>query len=280
MTIVTGFLGSDSVVLAADTEETVGPHLKVSVSKLQPIVKDKWHAVIGGGGNAHLINRFIEEMNGIDGDITRAELIKSEIEDALEKVFKAHVYAAPADMQGELEFSVIIGLWSEANGLALLETSGTSAIYSPDDHSCIGLGKSHARKMADQWFTRGLSKENLVLMANYILRQTKKYEPYCGGDTQMLSLGAHGAVQSHAPEESKDDEGYSELFDMFIRVPFAVCAKDDATEQQFEYCKNLMKLISDLRKTQKLNRVMSEVQKAELIRRILLGPDKPPEIKS
>jgi hypothetical protein len=225
VTIVAGFKSSASVVLAADTQEIIGEHLKMSVPKLKRYVDaDPWRAVIGGAGGSDIIEHAFEQIESINAGVRSTKEFREALDDILSSIYDKYIYSRPDDVRSENEFRLLIGLWTEKDSLTLLQTSGPLSIPCPRGYGCVGWGESHARKMADQWYTGGLGEKETVLLANYILKHTKRYEPNCGGNTHILTLDECGVSGSYSPEECHDDEAFTDLFDLGIQFPFFYCA--------------------------------------------------------
>ena len=279
MTIVAGFKGSESIAVAADTQETVGEHLKISVPKLKDHERQKWCVVLGGAGNAKLIDLLFEKIEGITGLISSTAGFRERLEEILEAIYKKHIFSAPADLRDYLEFELVIGLWTKNDGLALLETSHALTLACTRGYSCIGWGASHAKKLADEWYEASFSRDSLVLLANYILQQTKKYEPHCGGETHVMSIGSDGLVEVHEPEESRDDETFADAFAKIEKWPFFWCGNEKTSEELLAsfataYAE-MLKLLHAMRKQQKENREVLSTRFDEYVKQLIARMSKP-----
>jgi 20S proteasome alpha/beta subunit len=258
MTIIAGFRGSDSIVMAADTQETIGEHLKVSVPKLKDCYGERWKAIVGGAGASKMIDLLFERIDGIDNDTCDVLDFRNELESILHDVYTRHIYSAPSGIREYLDISLLIGLWTSKNGMNLIETSGTASLIVERGYSCIGWGESHAKKISEQKYMPNMPREWTVLLANYVINQTKRWEPQCGGDTHVMAIGPIEdtcAVWKPSPDQAKDDETYSDAFDLLMQWPFYLCGdvafSDGEIQQVASYVAELLKILGAMRRQQK-----------------------------
>ncbi|HEV2222675.1 MAG TPA: hypothetical protein VGR84_06700 [Candidatus Acidoferrales bacterium] len=255
MTVVAGFKNPECIVIAADTQETIGEHLKVSVPKIRAYSAGNWKMVVGGAGNANFIDLFCEKVSEIPDTTAGVKEIRAKIEEILTDIFRKHIDRV-SGVREYLEFELVLGIWT-IEGLSLIETADTATIVASHDFSCIGWGASHARKLADQLSDPNLpfTEKALIQLGIYILRQTKAYEPHCGGDTHVHVINKNGRIYRLSDEEFRDNELIATLFDKICHWPYFKIADEDLTEKQldsfFKYYNGLLKGINDARKSQK-----------------------------
>jgi len=243
--------------------------------KIKDYVKGNWRVVLGGAGNSKLIELFFEEIRNIPGAVTSISDFRSHVDVILESVFQKHVYSAPSDMRDYLEFQLIIAVWTKDDGLSLLETSNAATIACIGGYSCIGWGESHAKKLADEWYQSNYGERSLVLLANYILKQTKKYEPHCGGDTHVVSLSKQGVVRVYSVLQSGDDENFADAFGKVSHWPLFWCGDETTSDQEMsaflDAYSQLLKALLTLRRVQKQNRDKNDSQYVELVKQLISG---------
>jgi 20S proteasome alpha/beta subunit len=91
MTLIVGLKSHDSVVIAAEQEETGGITAKRTVSKLKLITGRDWAVVIGGAGDAALAENAMRAMERRlhKRKIVDEELLLSETDQILDSVLRS-----------------------------------------------------------------------------------------------------------------------------------------------------------------------------------------------
>lgn len=229
MTIVTGILGPTTLALSADTEETFGTQGKIWMPKLDSCMHGNWNAVMGGAGNSDFIEVVFERIRDIPHSVSTEREFRDELEKILKSIYENHIYTEPREAQEDLEFSLLIGLWV-AGELSLIRTSKKITIAPRLPYVCVGWGNVAALKILDVWYRTHLSEKLLAALSAYVVSRVKKYESYCGKETDTFLLHSDGQIE-HAEGE---DETYFDLFENIIKDPFFDCANGQLTEEEFE----------------------------------------------
>ncbi len=183
MTIVFGILQSNSIVFAADTEET-GAFLKLSTPKLYSYSRDNGeNLVVGGAGSPFSVDTLHQRLG--KSFVADSASFEGVAEAIIKQFYDEHVATQP-----DLDFWLILGcsfkvggdkyehrLWISENG-SLRDANGIAA---------IGIGKEVARTLLSRYAIRARLPIT-ELSAVHILRLVKEQAQYCGKESMIWSL--------------------------------------------------------------------------------------------
>jgi 20S proteasome alpha/beta subunit len=197
VTVVAGFRCSKGVVLCADTQETIGvakrhvPKLRFeehtgTVSRIYG--SDLGVAFCGATDNGAFVDKLIDlawvaarGKPDIDG-VCRA--IEKSIEDTYRHFGK--IYQVGYMPSAELIYGI------KMNGESRLFNALGPAINVKDEYCTGGLGTYMADFLAARMYTTGLTVQQCVILAAYILFQTKEHVDGCGGKSHIAVLREDG----------------------------------------------------------------------------------------
>jgi 20S proteasome alpha/beta subunit len=147
MTIALGVLGSDSVVLAADTEITWS-QMKSSERKVWGVSGSGGLAITGAGDSDYLqaINQRLQDSFTANDTLSVDEL-ENTFSEVMEDFYERHVVPfSPVP-----EIRIIIGI--ERKGQRRLWTSAGNALTRQNSYACVGSGREYAALSWEPFWT-------------------------------------------------------------------------------------------------------------------------------
>jgi 20S proteasome alpha/beta subunit len=230
VTIAAGFRFAGGIVLFADSEEATGDSVKVSVQKIEVVDKKFSKLLFAGAGSADMVNRAIEEITAQIGPRYTHQAIREVIERTVSTLYGAYVYPTPGDDKPYFELLVA---YHTAKGSDFVKIS-RSATVRPAHYDVIGLGLLHAAHMMDRSFRPNMGQVEALMLAVYVLQQTKRYVPYCGGPSQICILRPDGAVEWISEQQVRAFENFADRFDRAMRNPFLCCLDPDVSDADYQ----------------------------------------------
>jgi len=185
LTLVVGLKCHDAVVLAAETEESVGITAKRNVYKLDRISGDDWTLVVGGAGDSVIaanatrrIARGLKDHNELTD-----EVLCDVIDDVLAAVHTKYIDTDPTS-DG---IGLIIGAVTSDNELHLISTQ-KRAFQFQDRYAYAGVGVDLAIYFLDRLYDHSFSWEDAAKVAGFVLMQVKEASQFCSGESQIYAL--------------------------------------------------------------------------------------------
>ena len=203
MTIAAGFLYKTGLLLCADTQFT--GNLKLIGSKILPMeYDDESKSVFVTVGHARYARMGVQLIQDSIADIPAAERTLAKMHQIIvagvRELHQGHLYLHPR--RDEFNVQYLIGLWSaEDKRLAFLSTEET-AVVRMYGYDCLGSGEVLAHRFIRPRYKRVTSvieapkhtEEDVRKLGLEALQEVKQYDPYCGGDTECLTLTNEGKM--------------------------------------------------------------------------------------
>ena len=209
MTVVGGFRCSKGIVLLADTQETVGDVYKRNVPKLRFEESPRAYKSLGGSDLAVAFCGATNKGPFVDKLVDRAWVAgrnESDIDDVCEAIEKSieetyrhygTIYQPGYMPDAELIYGV------KMNGSSRLFTAHGPEVNRQEKYCIGGVGTYLGGFLAERMYTEGLTVQQCVILAAYILFQTKEHVNGCGGESHIAVLredGPSGKVDSQRVE--------------------------------------------------------------------------------
>ncbi|MBZ5694432.1 MAG: hypothetical protein LAN36_03620 [Acidobacteriia bacterium] len=218
MTLITGLVCKDSVVFAADSEESGWTkrsvkkvaHNERPFSFLQNVFGDRtpFKIVIAGAGNGVLCDYATQEIFKRVERSQELKEIETKIIEVLEHFFRVVVPLHPSP---DKEFELLIGIWgSSLLRPALYSTQGVTLIRRSRYYVC-GSG-TLIDYILDRSYHAGMSTEEGIALAISMLQTAKKYVAGVGGESTILVLDSDGKIESKPSWEISAEENLSENY--------------------------------------------------------------------
>lgn len=200
MTIVAGFKGPEGIVLCADTQETVGIS-KRNVPKLRfepsgPLaamrsalsgesVEDRLAiAFCGSTDNGPFLDMLVDKAWQSAQSATSLREASTLIEREIKRVYREYRGIYQTGFMPSVE--LIYGI--KRNGHSALFHAYGPAITEKDKFVTAGIGYYLADFLAERMYDSRLGLRQLIVIAEYVLFQTKEHVEGCGGDSHIAVL--------------------------------------------------------------------------------------------
>jgi len=271
VTLIAGLVCRDSIVFAADSEESGGIR-KTSVEKMRHIPergmigvlshdpKKYTSVVVSGAGNAALCDYAMQRITDMVRSTTGMGEALTAIQNILIDIFKVHAPLLPVSDPMETDFRLLIGLRSpDLVAPYLYSTQGTT-IVRRDKYFTWGSG-SVTDYILDQMYSEPMSIEDGVAAVLYMLQIAKKYVSGVGGKSHISILKSDGQVDDKPPWEISEEENIATNFSQATgTLLLSLLRTRSGTETSFKnHLKMFGKNIRHLRKNKKASdRFMDE----------------------
>ena len=220
MTIAAGFICSDGVVTAADTQESITGFMKGNTQKILTVTTPDWQCSITGAGYSDYVEMakqklfFSPSENGDHPASHNDSGILDYIEKRAIEIFKTNF--APLAVYPEQERPVAELLISAqlVNGRGTIIRWNGAATTRHQDRAFAGNGALLAANLADKLLSveRKLSMREMSGLAIFMLKEVKASIDGCGGNTDVLLIGGNGEYGHLATAEvRRAEEQYEEL---------------------------------------------------------------------
>jgi hypothetical protein len=205
VTIVAGFKFHDGVVLCADTQETIGvakrqvPKLRVEeiggafakATALMPMAA----AFCAATDNGQFADKLIERawQSAMQGKSFGQ--VCQRVERTIKRTYAefGKIYQPGSLPSVELIYAI------KAEGQSSMFSAIGPAVIQEHSYRTLGIGFYLAEFLADRMFHRALSLHQCVILAAYVLFQTKAHIDGCGGESDIAIIrndGSSGRIDS------------------------------------------------------------------------------------
>jgi 20S proteasome alpha/beta subunit len=220
MTIALGVLRGTGVVLAADTEETIGDvkaeALKVNTGIAFGFQSGKPSAMaITGAGYGPYLDAIFQQFTDFfrEQEALPIDDIGSEFQAILLKFYADHVIPfRDADL---IDFELIVG--AQRDGQSRLWVSSRSVLRRSNGHEAVGMGSAVAKQVLLRAGMPNLELEMIAAIACYAVLRAKETVVGCGKNTLLIYLSNNG-VQHVYPAAIRKAE---ELFRRYEGLEFS-----------------------------------------------------------
>lgn len=191
-TYVLGFHCNDGIVLSADTLETVDDQ-KQYCEKLAVSLDRSYPLAIGGAGVDEIIEAFNQELTERISKSRPAtiEKLTATIRKAINKVFSSDMPVAVLDSQART-LEMIVAAKPPKDTFALFRIKG-KRVYLESQSVIIGYNTPHNKMLMTRLYKDKMPMSQAVVMAAYLVAQSKGIDVPVGGETRVAVITAHGA---------------------------------------------------------------------------------------
>ena len=184
MTLIVGLKSEDCIVIGAEQEESGGIAAKRIVSKLKLITGSDWAVIVGGAGDATLVENAMRAMERkLQGLRTLTEEILLDVTDRiLDSIYTKYV-DKDKDSEG---FSLVIGA---VCGKELHLISTIKRVPQQQDFMAYaGIGADIGIFFIDRLHRRDDDWTYAAKVAGFTLQQATEACRYCGGESEIYVL--------------------------------------------------------------------------------------------
>jgi hypothetical protein len=194
MTIGLGVLGTNGVVLCADTEISTDGEVKGVDTKLVAATSQMYgepqSIVIGGAGSLGYFQSLRMKVTmAVLSSLQEKPFLHSNVERALEGLmvdfYSRHVIPF-SNFQNPPEVEIMVGI-STKQFTSLYATERTAVRPCIDGFDAIGIGGVYAKNILHGYY-RPMSVESAALLACYVMMRVKSSIRDCGRETQLIVL--------------------------------------------------------------------------------------------
>ncbi len=220
MTIATALRCEDGVILCADSLISGGDVNDVQ-RKIVAFNATNLHANVAiafAGSVPHcwsVIKSFARRLNAMPAseDLLDAEAFETVLTEVLEEFYRKHIYSHPGYPYGTgPAVDLIAVLQHRKGGFASIFTTWETIVNQQAMYAFIGSGASFAKHIVDPLITvslAGMKRKHVLLLADHMLRQTKRYIPGVGDQSQFFFVAnrlgfCEPSHQSLLPDERSD----------------------------------------------------------------------------
>lgn len=275
VTIAAGFRYRNGILLLADTQHTYRQWMKLSKSKIVelkfPGQKAKIGVAIAGSVDFAIMatEKLEKKLKSID--ITH-EVIGDKIEEVLLDIYDRHIH--PFNLGNECGFDLLVAMWTDAEGLALLNTSGT-AITEIKEYGMIGIGLYLAQFLASTYDRHSMERDEVFTFAVDVFRKVKTHVDGCGGLTNVFLLEQDGESGYYPETDVENIEQFTKDFDQAVQgLRTAVSDFSNTTEDIDNYLEILKNEITVTRDEQKDRIAKAIAKRKRLFNSLKLGDEK------
>lgn len=204
MTIALGIIAADGIVIAADTQETIGP-TKTTGDKV--IVGPSPDGVIAvtGAGSAGFLDAMAQQVIE-DVFARRKQSVEAKVRESFGLFYAKHVVPLyEFDRFKDPDISAIIGIeWGKER---LILANEQTTLRKCGRFVAVGAGQEQASMILSQNFIPNLPLKRAAVLAAYTIYCVKESVESCGKNTQVFMLsGGHCSSFWHWDQEELDKQ--------------------------------------------------------------------------
>lgn len=244
MTIALGVQCSDGILLAADSQYSLGD-LKSSGPKIFIGGSRKsFNYAIAGSGDVPLIKIAFEKIESRLTDDTTWEKMKEVVGNTVIEIYKKHIAPSNAKfseyslLTRYIDLYLIIAVRMEDGKLGLITTDKT-AVFSLGQPACVGIGSVLSGLFLNSLFTGTFSVDDAKYLAIYAIQLAKNHVEHCGKTTNILILRKNGAVEIVDRRETERVEGFLDRFNAYQRTTLMMLNPDRDDSDLNQYVKSI-----------------------------------------
>jgi hypothetical protein len=195
MSIGTGLICPDGIILCADSQETSGQYFKSHRPKLVELqlVSPDLKAVVVASGDGSFVDMLIERISEqLDLVNPYIAAVRGAVEDAI-RVACGEIWPLYTTQADKPTAQLLIGIRA-IDGLTLLDAP-VPIVKTADLCAFIGWGCDLARYKAKQLNLSGMPVAVAAPLAAYIMDVVKKNVEFCGGETHLAVITSDGTVE-------------------------------------------------------------------------------------
>jgi hypothetical protein len=237
MTIGLAFKYSDGIVLCADSQITYGNALKTPVgSKIAHCAPKSggYSLAIVGAGHMDFLEKFYEQVvKLIDASDKTGDKARELCSQALRDLYLDHIFPYNTHKADDGGIEVLIA-FRGTDGVIGFWRSHSTALLDAEDCDLIGSGGCSGRFFADSLYRHDMPQEEAVIVAAGILGRVKRFDPYCGGNSQIYALRNDGRISKQLTKPIAKIEKYLEDCEEAATRLFAACGSPSLSEADAE----------------------------------------------
>lgn len=245
MTIAAGFVWKDGILICADREEASGTTSKRAVEKVVTLHADPWNMTVATAGSGavadlavkRLKETFFREFCSTALNLSAlADKHEQIIIDVLTKVHEDHIWNNTVTNHS---IKLIIGVSFRELHRQYLYLTQDNIPQPIENYCCTGVGEDLCTYFTERLYHKGLTKDEMILLAAFIFREVNAAVQFCGKGTDMvllrpgklgLQIYSNGveSIQKEIPEFS---QVMAKFWDALKALPNWLTSIDHASEE-------------------------------------------------
>ncbi len=231
MTLIAAWRLSDSIVIHADSQETVtgddGIEYRKTVLKIDPEQMGNYKTIIAGSGDTPFILSFIEKLRRrLNGE--PAESL-NEFVGIFEGELQAHIDANPSADRSQF----IVGLCCPRSNEYNAWISQNSTLCPFDDHQLTGHGETLYKETMDRFWTPGMTIQQAILAGIYLLTLAEATSNYVRSPFNIAIIRRNGIWTEPQKYIQLMRDRLSE-YEQWVSKVFLACADTSINMQQLK----------------------------------------------
>jgi 20S proteasome alpha/beta subunit len=208
MTIALGLLTQTGIILAADSQESYGPDVKMQTGKIMlestgsydsdGALTTKTIAVTGAGDSGYL-TVLKQRIHDASADCSDTKQMEEKLEEIVEDFYERHVAPFPPSQWGDFNVQLIVAA-SIQNVLGLWITY-MNTVRRVETFAAVGLGEAWAASFLRGFIPQFADTRAGTAIAAYAIFLAKEHSKECGKDTHIVSIprgDVVGIANAHA----------------------------------------------------------------------------------
>jgi 20S proteasome alpha/beta subunit len=207
MTYISAFRCEGGIVMCADTQETRGEY-KNYVEKIEIVDDLSYPLAVGGAGVEDILKPFMQEIiDRVKASMpTTKAALQAEIKAAIKAVYEQDVPALVLKKQ-HLTPQFLIAAKPTEDDYCIFPVVG-KRLYKEQRRAIIGYPSAYNNALLERLHRDDLPMQPAVMLAIYLVSQSKQFDEGVGGATQIVIVRDNGAWI--------DDAEYVKQFEVFI----------------------------------------------------------------
>jgi 20S proteasome alpha/beta subunit len=232
MTIAAGFVCSNGVVLAADSEHSTDV-VKFERRKVFQCKKKNYGFAVAGAGRSDLIRLVVDELRDKLSEKDKLPQIRRKIKKLLKEVCDEHIFSTyQATDPYRPRLLLLVAARMDTGENALWKTDD-KIIATVDGCEFVGAGDSLAMTVASWLYDPSLSTGVVNVLAMQIIRWVKEHVPGCGKATHAVSVVGIQGSKRVIRTFCSDEEFFWGLNEL-LRPILIGCIDEKMTDSDFD----------------------------------------------
>lgn len=263
MTIATGIICQDGLLLAADSKFSGGGQTILGTKLFAESLSFGSVAFTFAGHMAFAqatISKALHVLKIKQAKITTTEDVADEIQKILEKEYNAHVYRHPDRASQQFEYDLIVGVRTNVDQAPRLFSSLCTCLRpSSDKFESVGTGNALFNYLTRRNELRqDKTLEEMLVQVVTAMGSVKGYVEGCGGNTEAIAIRNDGTLTSGKRFDLFSTEKYGMAFHRDSQRLFDAFSNYAVSENEFEALLGIFE--SDVRKLRAAWQVDAEVE--------------------
>jgi 20S proteasome alpha/beta subunit len=207
VTVIIGIICDDAVVMASDTQTTIGTLKRSNTNKLQPVRFKNGHALIGEAGHAHLSGNAVQHMQllGPLAEIVDEQTVQKTAEDAMQRtretLRRQNFMCSGDDLNAMLRGPgqdchwLVSHFYKGQPQMFKLHLSTATSFPVKGRFACVGTGSELSSYLLERLLWPTITPVEAATIAAYVIEQTKNHIEGCGGKTNIAVITEEDVLQ-------------------------------------------------------------------------------------